>query len=50
VRNLTMMMAGNVRVHSELGQGSTFTVLLPLIVDNTSSPEPTSTAVAQIEE
>lgn len=30
VRKLTLMMGGNVRVSSELGKGSTFTVILPL--------------------
>ncbi len=37
VRNLTLMMAGNVRVQSELGKGSTFTVLLPLVTENTAA-------------
>lgn len=31
VRKLTLMMGGNVRVTSDLGRGSTFTVILPLI-------------------
>ncbi len=30
VRNLCLLMGGNVRVRSQVGQGSTFTVLLPL--------------------
>lgn len=30
VRNLCLLMGGNVRIKSEVGQGSTFTVLLPL--------------------
>ena len=33
VRNLSMMMGGNVRVSSEVGKGSKFTVLLPLSTD-----------------
>ena len=33
VRNLALMMGGNVRVQSELGKGSTFTVLLPLVTE-----------------
>jgi signal transduction histidine kinase len=32
VRNLTSMMGGNVRVKSTVGEGSTFTVVLPLVV------------------
>lgn len=34
VRDLTLMMGGNVRVKSALGEGSTFTVLLPLVVES----------------
>ena len=33
VRNIALMMGGNVRVQSELGKGSTFTVLLPLVTE-----------------
>ena len=33
VRNLSMMMGGNVRVHSQVGEGSRFTVLLPLVTE-----------------
>ncbi len=32
VRNLTMIMGGSVRVKSQVGEGSTFTVILPLAV------------------
>jgi PAS domain S-box-containing protein len=33
VRKLATLMGGNVRVKSEIGKGSTFTVTLPLVVD-----------------
>lgn len=33
VRNLALMMGGNVRVKSEVGEGSTFTVRLPLVTE-----------------
>ena len=39
VRNLTLMMGGNVRVKSEIGQGSTFTVLLPLVTEDELASE-----------
>jgi signal transduction histidine kinase len=32
VRNLTLMMGGSVRVESTVGKGSTFTIVLPLVV------------------
>lgn len=34
-RRLVLMMHGNIRVQSELGQGSTFIVELPLITEST---------------
>jgi signal transduction histidine kinase len=37
VRNLAMTMGGNVRVTSQVGEGSTFTVLLPLDVPDSES-------------
>ena len=40
VRNLALMMGGNVRVNSEVGKGTTFTVLLPLTVAEATEPEP----------
>lgn len=39
VRNLALMMGGNVRVNSEINKGSTFTVLLPLIVPEAAESE-----------
>lgn len=33
VRKLTLMMGGNVRVSSEIGQGSAFTITLPIITE-----------------
>ncbi len=47
VRNLSLMMAGNVRVQSELGKGSTFTVLLPLVTEDARSSEPVLAAIAR---
>jgi len=38
VRNLALMMGGNVRVNSEVGKGTTFTVLLPLTISETAEP------------
>jgi protein-histidine pros-kinase len=34
VRKLTLMMGGNVRLRSRVGEGTTFTIRLPLITDN----------------
>lgn len=39
VRKLTLMMGGNVRVQSQLGHGSTFTVVLPLDEPSTQERE-----------
>jgi len=39
VRNLALMMGGNVRVNSEVGKGTTFTVLLPLTVAEITESE-----------
>ncbi|MBI5960823.1 MAG: HAMP domain-containing protein [Chloroflexi bacterium] len=47
VRNLSLMMAGNVRVQSELGKGSTFTVLLPIVTEEARSSEPLPSTLAQ---
>ena len=33
VRKLVLMMGGNIRLKSEVGKGSTFTVILPLVVE-----------------
>jgi PAS domain S-box-containing protein len=41
VRKLVLMMNGRVRLNSELGKGSTFTVILPLV----TQPEPAFEAV-----
>lgn len=42
VRNLARMMDGSVRVKSEVGKGSVFTVVLPLITVSTPVNEPVS--------
>lgn len=34
VRKLLLMMGGNVRVNSQVGKGSTFTITLPLFIDS----------------
>jgi PAS domain S-box-containing protein len=39
VRNLCQMMGGNVKVSSELGKGSVFTVTLPLVADRQSETQ-----------
>lgn len=43
VRKLTLMMGGTIRVASQVGKGSTFTIILPLIVDNVSNKAMKST-------
>ena len=39
VRKLVLMMGGNIRVSSEIGQGSTFTVTLPLVTESQAALE-----------
>jgi signal transduction histidine kinase len=39
VRKLVLMMGGNIRLKSEVGKGSTFTVILPLIADVETVPQ-----------
>jgi PAS domain S-box-containing protein len=39
VRKLVLMMGGNIRLKSEVGKGSTFTVILPLVVDTEAVPQ-----------
>ncbi len=39
VRHLTLMMGGNIRLQSELGAGSTFTILLPLVYEKHETEE-----------
>ncbi|GAB4471823.1 MAG: hypothetical protein Kow00124_09310 [Anaerolineae bacterium] len=37
-RNLVMMMEGTIRVQSKVGEGSTFTVILPLVTELEAAP------------
>lgn len=39
VRKLVLMMGGNIRLKSEVGKGSTFTVILPLVVAVEAVPQ-----------
>lgn len=39
VRNLALMMGGSVRVKSQVGEGSTFTVVLPLVAEDECAAE-----------
>lgn len=44
VRKLVLMMGGNIRVKSEVGRGSTFTVTLPIITEAVTQPEAQASA------
>ncbi|NDJ35002.1 MAG: hypothetical protein GYB64_10070 [Chloroflexi bacterium] len=46
VRNLTLMMGGKIRLKSRVGEGSTFTVTLPLIVPDEAAETHASTVEA----
>lgn len=48
VRKLALRMGGNVRLHSSVGEGSTFSILLPLDVQDSHNLQPTPEVEEQL--